>query len=360
MTKASKKPSVKKVIEAVVKDSHRVDVYGKTNTLCLMIIAAASITLGLIYTKSILIPLILAAFVYTLISPIVEFFKNKTRLPEWIAVFMAALTVLLPMVIIIVSVIDSITGFINSFGLYQERVLEAFDRILEIFDKYKIPIIKEMFSYDNINSLLVSQSSAKFVKSFGSGTFIFAAYAFLSAVFLFFFIIGGSAVKTSNKALREIQIKVSAYLYIHIAMSMITAVLSWIVFVSAGMELAAMFATLVFVFNFIPNVGSVVAVILPLSVAFMQFGLSWEFFFVLAAPSVIQFSIGSLLEPKLLGRGVNLHPITVVCSLVFWALVWGIAGAFLAVPITSALRVILDKLETTRPFAEILSGKLPQ
>ena len=57
---------------------------------------------------------------------------------------------------------------------------------------------------------------------------------------------------------------------------------------------------------------------------------------------------------------MDLHPVTIISSLVFWALVWGVPGAFLAVPITAALRIILSKIEPTKVFAEVMSGRLPK
>ena len=92
----------------------------------------------------------------------------------------------------------------------------------------------------------------------------------------------------------------------------------------------------------------------------MQFGWGVKFVLILALPSIIQFVLGSLIEPKILGEGVDLHPITVIASLIVWGLVWGLPGAFLAVPMTAALRIILARLEPTRPFAELLSGRLPK
>jgi AI-2 transport protein TqsA len=121
-----------------------------------------------------------------------------------------------------------------------------------------------------------------------------------------------------------------------------------------------MFALVTIILNFIPNIGSIISVMLPLPIALVQFGPSPQFFVILIIPALIHFTFGSLLEPKLLGSGMDLHPVAVIGSLVFWTLVWGIVGAFLAVPITAAIRIVLSKIEPTRPFAEILAGRLPK
>ncbi len=81
---------------------------------------------------------------------------------------------------------------------------------------------------------------------------------------------------------------------------------------------------------------------------------------VIAVPGVIQFVMGSLIDPKLMGEGLNLHPVTILLALSFWGLLWGIVGMFLAAPITAAIRIILMQFETLKPFGLLLAGKLPE
>ena len=91
----------------------------------------------------------------------------------------------------------------------------------------------------------------------------------------------------------------------------------------------------------------------------VQFGFGWQFWVVLVLTSLIQFAVGSVLEPKIVGESLQLHPITIILSLLFWALVWGTAGMFLAVPITVVVRIVLERIEGTKPVAELLAGRLP-
>ena len=72
-----------------------------------------------------------------------------------------------------------------------------------------------------------------------------------------------------------------------------------------------------------------------------------------------EFIIGNLIEPRFLGDGMDLHPAVVIASLIFWGLVWGVPGAFLSVPITASVKIILSKIKHTRPVAELLAGRLP-
>ena len=112
--------------------------------------------------------------------------------------------------------------------------------------------------------------------------------------------------------------------------------------------------------NFIPSVGSIIAVLLPAPVLFLQYGAGTNFFVVLGLMTATQFTIGNLIEPHMMGDGMDLHPVVVIASLIFWSLVWGVPGAFLSVPITASIKIVLSKMKHTRPVAELLAGRLPQ
>jgi AI-2 transport protein TqsA len=123
--------------------------------------------------------------------------------------------------------------------------------------------------------------------------------------------------------------------------------------------MAWLFAFLVFLFTFIPNVGPIVATLLPLPVAVTQFHDPWMILATLAIPGAIHMTIGNLVTPRMLGRGMELHPVTVLLALAFWGLIWGIVGMVLAMPIMATLRIVLSRFNTTRPLAGLLAGHLP-
>ena len=78
-----------------------------------------------------------------------------------------------------------------------------------------------------------------------------------------------------------------------------------------------------------------------------------------AIPGAIHMTIGNFVAPKMMGRGMELHPVTVLLSLAFWGLLWGIIGMVLAMPIVATLRIVLGRFSTTRPLADLLAGTLP-
>ncbi|MCB0357914.1 MAG: AI-2E family transporter, partial [Bdellovibrionales bacterium] len=79
---------------------------------------------------------------------------------------------------------------------------------------------------------------------------------------------------------------------------------------------------------------------------------------VLVFTGLIQIIIGNVIEPKLMGESMNLHPIAILLFLMFWGVVWGVPGMFLAVPITAILRIIFSRIEMTRPLANLISGQI--
>lgn len=355
----SKKQNITPKIK--INTPNKVNTYQKINTLCLTIIAAVSLTVALIYMRAILVPLVISVFIFTMITPLIRYIKFYTRLPQRLSVLIATVIVLVPLVLLIIFIANSVSNFAQEAFTYRAKLLEVLNHFTAFAKSQKIvPVPADFITFSSIREILSMPYYTKFLRGVGANAMTFISYSFLVCIFLFFFLIGSGRTKITNNLLREIQNKISAYLYIHIVMSLITGFCVWVVYVSCGLDLAIMFAVLTLLLNFIPNIGSVLAVLLPLPIAYLQFGWSINFVLILLIPSIIQFVLGSLIEPKILGEGVDLHPVTVIGSLILWGLVWGIPGAFMAVPMTAALRIVLARLEPTRPFAELLSGRLPK
>ena len=124
------------------------------------------------------------------------------------------------------------------------------------------------------------------------------------------------------------------------------------------MELAFIFGTLTFILNFIPVIGSVIAVLLPLPIAVLQFPELTQILIIILLPSVVHIIIGNILEPKIFGEAFGLHPITIILSLIFWGMIWGIIGVLLAAPITAIIKITFERFETTKQIARLLEGKI--
>jgi predicted PurR-regulated permease PerM len=122
-----------------------------------------------------------------------------------------------------------------------------------------------------------------------------------------------------------------------------------------GLEFAALWAVLTALLNFVPYVGSFLGVLLPVLMTVVQFEDPGVIFSMLLALTAVQFVIGNFLDPYVMGNSLNLSPFAILISLAIWSELWGIPGAFLAVPITAIMTIVFSEFPGTRPIAVLLS-----
>ena len=181
----------------------------------------------------------------------------------------------------------------------------------------------------------------------------------LVLIFMIFMVAGKGTYKAPKGSLWwEVEIRIKRYIITMVVTSGITGVLVGLVLTVLNVRFGWMFGFLAFMLNFIPNIGSVIATILPLPVALIdpQLGIASKIM-ALAIPGTIQFVIGNLLQPKMMGESLDLHPVVVLMSLIFFGTIWGIIGMFLAVPITAVVKIFLQRFGYTRAIADLAAGK---
>lgn len=157
--------------------------------------------------------------------------------------------------------------------------------------------------------------------------------------------------------LSQMQKRLETYIWIKTLMSLLTAAASYVVLILVGVDYAAFWALLVFLLNYIPTIGSLVATVFPTLLALVQFDSLVPGIIVLAGCGVIQFFVGNILEPRIAGNRLNISPLVVLLSLAVWGTIWGVAGMFLAMPITVMFVIVLAHFPATRPIAILLSSE---
>jgi len=162
----------------------------------------------------------------------------------------------------------------------------------------------------------------------------------------------GSIMSILTHAQEDIQ----TYLWIKTVTSSLTGIVSYGVLLLVGVDFAGFWAFTIFMLNYIPTIGSIIATFFPAVLALIQFDTLAQFFIVLAGVGAIQIVVGNFLEPKLMGNTLNVSPFVVMMSLTLWGSIWGIAGMFLSVPITVMLLIVFAHFEKTRYIAILLSG----
>ena len=311
------------------------------------------ITVALIYTKPILIPFTISVFIYASLSPLIHWCESNLKMNRVVSMLMALVVFLILAGAIVFLITHSFEDFFKSADIYKEKLLGFIQWGSERASLWGLDV-----DATNIQEELSKLPVFRITQEFTGGILSFLGNVVLIVIFVLFLLLGGGGRAQKGSLAHEIHFKIFRYLSTKITLSLLTAFLVWVVLVSFGVELASTFAVLTFLLNFIPTIGSIVATLLPLPLVLLQFGLGPSFFAILGLAGLIQFAIGNVFEPKIMGENLDLHPIAVLLFLMFWGLVWGLPGMFLAVPMTAAKKIILGRIEDTKPLAEILAGRL--
>lgn len=149
--------------------------------------------------------------------------------------------------------------------------------------------------------------------------------------------------------------RIGSYLALKTLLSVLLGVVSWVVMALYGLEFAALWAVLTGFLNFVPYVGSVLGVLLPGLMAMVQYPELGTILSLVLALTVVQFVIGNFLDPYVMGNSLNLSPFAILISLAVWSELWGIPGAFLAVPIAAIITIVFSEFPGTRQVAVLLS-----
>ena len=321
-------------------------------TISLTLIAIISVAFALYFTRPIMIPFILALFVRILIDPIIDFQTKNLRVHRIVAIIVAIFIIIGLFVIIIPIIIDSLAIFLKSADDYNFKVLLLIETVINKLQYFDIEINKEI-----IRESFLSLPFLDWASSALSNGANFVAKFFLVVIMTLFLLVGSTGAKKSQ-TWENINNQVKKYIFVKFITSAITGIIAGSIYWFLGLDLAMIFGTLTFLLNFIPTFGSIVAVLLPLPVAFLQFDDPAIIIMVIILPSIVHMIVGNIVEPKMFGQAFDLHPVTIIVALISWGMLWGITGMLLAAPLTAIMRVSFNHFDTTRPFALLLSGKL--
>lgn len=318
----------------------------------------------LVIARDLLIPLVLAIFVWYLINLLARQFARiklgQRPLPVYLQYILAIGVAALVAGLFGKLITANINQVIETAPAYQENINRIISENFTRFGLEEPPALRSLVEGVNLAALLRNLASAL------GGLMGNIGLVVVYLVFLFleqkFFTQKLKAIfpkqeqfDTASRLLRRIDRDVSIYLGIKTMVSALTGIVSWIIMASVGLDFAGFWALLIFVLNFIPNIGSLVATILPTLLALIQFDTLVPFAIIGLGVGATQLVVGNFLEPPLMGRSLNISPLVVLLALVLWGSMWGIPGMFLCVPITVILMIILYQFESSRWIALLLS-----
>lgn len=325
----------------------------KTIQICLVILTILAVASVLTYTKPVLVPFVFAIFTYAIFAPVVYWIQVHLRLPRLLAISVALAGVIgicVAVITIMFPALKQLIIGISSYESYLANILTALEG--------KMP---EGITFDK--AFILDQAKefnpARYVRDFTQQTFFLIGNLSLVLIYTAFMIVGDQNAQLKSPFIRTIMLKIFEYTVKKLFLALGAGIVFLAVLGAFQTDLVLIFALAAVFLNFIPTIGPIVAVALPLPVVFYAYGLQWQFWVVFSLLGTMQFIIGNIIEPLVLSDIMDLHPITVLICLVLWALIWGLSGMFLAVPITAVVKIIFQRIEATQPFAEILAGRLP-
>jgi predicted PurR-regulated permease PerM len=343
----------------------------RLRNLGLAVIVFGVVVAGLVLGRSLLIPLAVAILLWNLLEAMIEVFARLSigsyALPRSLATVLGIATVALGFYLIV----SILLGQADAIAAAWPRYVARFESIVSGLTQWLGPEgtakLKNAAAAIDIRSriprLIASTQSivVSFLLVVAYIGFLFVERGHLSEKLDAMFPDARRAQKTS-KLFGTIAQSVQRYLWIKTVVSVATSVLCYAVLRWIGVDFAETWALLIFVLNFIPNIGSIIAVAFPALLALVQFETSGPFIILVLSLTSIQFVVGSVLEPMLMGSTLNMSPLAILLGLAFWGTIWGIVGMFLSVPIMVMAMIVCAHVPSWRWVAILLSkdGQVPE
>jgi predicted PurR-regulated permease PerM len=321
------------------------------------------VTAGLRAAETIVIPLILAAFL-AMICSAPMFWMHRKGVPLIVAVILIVVAVLAAGLVLTALIGTSVAEFSRSLpGIQSELQSKGLD-LAHKLEKYGIDVDQ----YKGLKYFEPDRTLPIFAKML-SGLTGMLSNMFMILVTVIFILFEASSLPAKLRAVlhdpRESMPRftlivegVRRYLAIKTLVSLLTGACVLLLLTVLGVKYAFLWAVVAYLLNYIPNIGSIVAALPAVAMALIQFGLA-KAAYAAVGYFMINAIIGNFVEPRFLGRGLGLSTLVVFLSLLFWGWVFGPIGMLLSVPLTMILKIALDSSEETRWIAVLLSSKPP-
>jgi AI-2 transport protein TqsA len=329
----------------------------RIQTVCLLILAAVATAAALYWLRSVMIPFVLAMFFAYALSPVVHLQMRHLRFPRGLAVLFALVLSFLALSFIGGLITSSVGEFSANREVYERQVQELLRQTQEFFRVERFGL-KPMADID-LASVIPSNSVASVLLSVTNSIVDLVSKGTIVLIFLFFLLLGQSSASAPEEGVRAVvESRIKRYILVQGTLSAATGLLIGLVLSLLGVPLAMVFGLFAFLLNFIPSLGSIVATLLPLPVVLVSPEISsTAAVLAIALPGGIQFVIGNVIAPKIMGDSLDLDPVVILLALMIWGALWGVVGMLLATPITAVLKILLERIEFTAPAAELLAGR---
>jgi AI-2 transport protein TqsA len=331
--------------------------------IAFVLLTLAIIIVGLSYGRAFLVPIVIAILIAMLVGAGADRLK-RLGLPEPLATLSAVIILMIGMAVVFNALAAQAESVAQAWPRYVERLNIMVDQLL----RWSGPQLASKVN-EAVNNLDLMGQVPGLVGSAGS----FLVNVVLVALYVGFLLaergrLSGkidllfsntkhaSEMQRGAKAISE---SIRRYLWIKTIMSLLTSAVSYAALRAIGVDFAETWALIIFLLNYIPSIGAFVGVVFPALLALIQFDALWQFLTIVTLLAGAHLIIGNVIEPSLMGRTLNLSPFIVIASLGFWAMIWGIPGAILSVPLTTSLIIVCSHIPSLRWCAVLLSAEDP-
>ena len=332
--------------------------------LAYAVIGIAGVLALLILGESILLPFVYGVVLWFLS----RYFKNllhkipflKRRVPNWLVNAFVFLIVLIGLSLVSGLITTNITALLANNDTYKanlDKVLHALNSVLQVDLYEQISSTIATFDYAAILGTIADRLSGAlgdFIMIILYALFIFSEESSLSEKIKKIFN-NPAQYEQASSILKKINDASSDYIRLKTYVSLLTGFVGYIFLLIMGVDAAFFWAFLMFALNYIPTIGSLIATLFPAIFSLVQFGEFAPFIIILAGLGAIEWFIGNVLEPRLMGSSLNLSPLVTILALIIWGQIWGITGMLLSVPITVVMVIIFSQFKSTRGVAILLS-----
>jgi len=338
------------------------DKENKALTVMVGIIAAAVIGIVFKAAQTVLFPFFLALFIYFILAPVQDALVKIKISPN----------VSLVLIIVFTFVVLYLMGvlFYTSGKSFASDLPDYGNKLKDLIDKLKNTIEIPGGKWDPLawaDSLDVTKVGTFVLNSLGT-FFSFFSTLFLVLIFLIFMLAGRGKLNEKIhrffeprrsiqmiKVVENIDRQVQKYLALKTVISLGSGLLAMVIIMLFGVHYAVLWGFITFLLNYIPNIGSFIAKVLPFAFALLQLGRFWPAAWMLIILFITDAITGMIIEPRLMGKGLGLSPLAILVALFLWGWLWGIPGMILAVPIMVVMKIVAANFPSMRWLEALLS-----
>ena len=330
----------------------------KASQILLTIAAFVIVVAGMRASVDILVPFLLAAFIAIISAPPLFWLHNK-GLPGWLALLVVISSIFIIGFLMAWLVGSSVKDFSNDLPVYEEKFRHQTTVILGWLTKLGVDT-----SNLGLTEILNPSAAMKLVATGLNSLGNVLANGFLIAMTVIFMLLEATSIPRKLRSIvgqrdssmtpfENFVSNVKNYMAIKTLVSLGTGILVAVWIFIMGVDYPLLWGMLAFALNYVPNIGSIIAALPPVLLAIIQVGF-FKAMIIAAGFVVINVVIGSVIEPRFMGRGLGLSTLVVFLSLLFWGWVLGPVGMLLSVPLTITAKIALDSREESRWIAVLL------